>query len=100
MLSCLSDQRFKFRKYHSLSEYVFGIGIRPLGTSREYFSQNSNSIFGDSDAKHDSEGIKYDMKTRNFFRSLLINSSINTSNCCLRFHESIDNNTMHRFVKS
>ena len=101
MLLSVNDQWFEFRKFLSASEYVFGNIIRPLGTSREHFSQNSDSTFGDSDAKHDSKGIKYDiMKTRNFLQSLLNSSSINNCNCCLRFHETIDNNTMNGFVKS
>ena len=34
-----------------------------------------------------------------FLQSLLINSSINTRNCCLRFHESIHRVIINGFVK-
>ena len=37
---------------------------------------------------------------KKFFRSLLINSSINTSNCCLRFHETIHRVIINGFVKA
>ena len=41
----------------------------------------------------------YAPRRRKSAQSLMINSSINTSNYCLRFYETIDNNTMHGFVK-